>query len=86
MPSGSMARAPYSPGGKDADMRKALMLPGLLGLLAATAAVAGDDAKTGLVGKDAPELQTREWINSDGRTAIADFKGEVVLIEQWKTG
>ena len=67
-------------------MRKALMLSGLLGLLAVTATVAAQEAKTSLVGKDAPELQTREWINSDGRTAIADFKGEVVLIEQWKTG
>jgi hypothetical protein len=38
-----------------------------------------------LVGEDAPELQTREWINSDGRTQISDFKGEVVLIEAWAT-
>ncbi|MCK6479875.1 MAG: hypothetical protein L6R43_06925 [Planctomycetes bacterium] len=38
-----------------------------------------------LVGQDAPEIQTKEWINGDGRSAIADFKGEVVLIEAWAT-
>ena len=67
-------------------MRRTLILPGLLGLLAAGVAIAGDEPKTGLVGQEAPELGTKEWINSDGRTSIADFKGEVVLIEQWKTG
>lgn len=38
-----------------------------------------------LVGKDAPEIQTKEWIGSDGRTTLADFKGEAVLIEAWAT-
>ncbi len=62
-----------------------------LGWLAAALLLAGavpalaQEAKTSLVGKDAPELSTTEWINSDGRTSIADFKGEVVLIEAWKT-
>lgn len=64
-------------------MRHAWMAAGLL--LLAGAAVAQDQSKS-LVGKDAPELQTKEWINSDGRTTLADMRGEVVLIESWKTG
>jgi hypothetical protein len=66
-------------------MNRAWMAAGLLSLCAgATAAVAMDGAGPN-VGKEAPELQTREWINSDGRTTLADLKGEVVLVEGWKT-
>ena len=58
-----------------------IALAGSVGLVSAAAAQEG----AALVGKDAPDIQTKEWINSDGRTAIADFKGEVVLIESWAT-
>jgi hypothetical protein len=65
-------------------MRKAWWAAGLL-LFAGAAAVAQEQSKSH-VGKEPPELQTKEWINSDGRTTLADFRGEVVLIEGWKTG
>ena len=58
-----------------------------LALLAlAVPAVSAEDDKQPNVGKEPPELQTREWINSDGRTTFADLKGEVVLVAAWKTG
>jgi len=64
-------------------MKRTPILAGLLSLLAgATVALALDGPN---VGKEAPELQTKEWINSDGRTTLADFRGEVVLVEGWKT-
>lgn len=66
-------------------MKRAWLAAGLVALAAGGLALA-QESKEGIVGKDAPELQTREWINNNGRTAIADFKGEVVFIEQWKTG
>ena len=66
-------------------MRSSWIAAGALALVAGTAAIAGVGDGP-LVGKDAPELQTREWINSDGRTNLASMKGEVVLIEGWKTG
>jgi hypothetical protein len=58
------------------------------GLLALTgpAVFAGDSTAQPDVGKDAPELQTKEWINSEGRTTLADMKGEVVVLANWKTG
>lgn len=37
------------------------------------------------VGELAPEIEVREWINGDGRTSLADFRGEVVLLEFWGT-
>lgn len=33
----------------------------------------------------APEIQVGDWINGDGRTDLADYKGEVVLLEFWQT-
>jgi hypothetical protein len=67
-------------------MKRFLLLA--LGLLAlGTPAVNALDGGSGPnVGKDAPELQTKEWINSEGLTALADMKGQVVLIASWKTG
>jgi hypothetical protein len=38
-----------------------------------------------LVGQDAPEIQTSDWLGSDGRTRIADYRGEVVLLEAFAT-
>jgi hypothetical protein len=65
-------------------MRKLWLAVGLLGLAGSTVS-AGEDMQPN-VGKDAPELQTREWINSDGRNSLADLKGEVVVVAAWKTG
>jgi hypothetical protein len=67
-------------------MQRAWWLAGALLLVGATAGVATAlEEPTELVGKDAPEISTKEWINSDGRTTIADFKGEVILLEQFAT-
>src|SRR5262245_11847810 len=52
-------------------------------VLAIVAAVALGD--TSLAGKPAPEIQATDWIHGDGRTSLADFRGEVVLLEFWKT-
>ncbi len=66
-------------------MRRYLLPLGLLALIGP--AVSAEDSKMSPdVGKDAPELQTKEWINSEGRTSFADTKGEVVLVAAWKTG
>jgi len=52
--------------------------------LAATSGVfAAGDAS--LMGQDAPAIDTKEFIQSDGRTAVADFKGEVLFIECFAT-
>jgi thiol-disulfide isomerase/thioredoxin len=51
-------------------------------LVIVAAAVAGDGP---LVGKEAPEIQATEWIHGDGRVALADFRGQVVILEFWKT-
>lgn len=51
-------------------------------LLVAAARAVGDAT---LTGRPAPEIQAKEWIHGDGRTTLADFKGEVVLLEFWKT-
>jgi thiol-disulfide isomerase/thioredoxin len=41
-------------------------------------------ADSSLAGRPAPEIQAAEWIHGDGRTTLADFRGEVVLLEFWK--
>ena len=46
------------------------------------AAFAFGDAS--LAGKPAPEIQATGWLHGDGRTSLADFRGEVVLLEFWK--
>jgi hypothetical protein len=38
-----------------------------------------------IVGQDAPAIETKEFLQSDGRTQIADFKGEVLYIECFAT-
>jgi len=50
--------------------------------LLAAAQAAGDAT---LAGRPAPEIQATDWIHGDGRTTLADFKGDVVLLEFWKT-
>lgn len=61
-----------------------------LSLIAVAAVVAGaaalfaaDDPK--IAGQDAPAITTTEFLNSDGRTNVADFKGEVLFIECFAT-
>ena len=66
-------------------MKRAWLAAGLLSLCAGATSTFALDGEGPNVGKEAPELQTKEWINSDGRTTLADFKGEVVLVEGWKT-
>ena len=38
-----------------------------------------------ILGQDAPAISTTEFLQSDGRTQIADFKGEVVFLECFAT-
>jgi thiol-disulfide isomerase/thioredoxin len=60
-------------------------------LLAAASPAAWPQEKTSdvptaaAVGRPAPEIQVTDWIGGDGRTALADFRGEVVLLEFWAT-
>mgnify|MGYP001227890671 CR=1 FL=1 len=42
-------------------------------------------AGNSFMGEAAPEIQVGDWINGDGRTDLADYKGEVVLLEFWQT-
>ena len=37
------------------------------------------------MGKEAPAIQVGDWINGDGLTEVEDYRGEVVLLEFWKT-
>jgi hypothetical protein len=65
----------------------ALVAVGALGVFGATGVFAGDapPAAAALVGKDAPAIDTKEFLQSDGRTQVADFKGEVLFIECFAT-
>lgn len=56
------------------------------GLLLLGAAAVAQEGGVSSPGGTTPEIQIKEWINSDGRTSLADFRGELVLIESWKTG
>jgi hypothetical protein len=38
-----------------------------------------------LVGQVPEEIQVSDWMNSDGRTRLADFRGEVLLVKAWGT-
>ena len=63
-------------------MKAIAWLAGALLLAGASTALAQEKS---LVGENAPEIQTKEWINSDGRTAVGDYKGEVLLLEEFAT-
>jgi hypothetical protein len=68
-------------------MKRTLWTAGLLALAGAAGAVLPASAGEGtIVGQEAPEISTKEWINSQGRTRLADMRGEVVFIASWKTG
>jgi thiol-disulfide isomerase/thioredoxin len=60
-----------------------------IALLTATDAFAHGDSACAkedcLVGKEAPEIETSQWLGSDGRTRLADLKGQVVLVEVFAT-
>jgi hypothetical protein len=65
---------------------RALALTVVLGaavIAAATGVFAADEPK--ILGQDAPAIDTKDFIQSDGRTAVADFKGEVLFIECFAT-
>lgn len=83
-PRGETGTGPCPMGAKGTHMKRTWLALALLAL--AGPAISAEDDKQPNVGKEAPELQTREWINSDGRTTLADLKGEVVLVAAWKTG
>jgi hypothetical protein len=55
----------------------AAVVAGASGVLAA-----GDPS---ILGKDAPAISTQEFLQCDGRTQIADYKGEVVFLECFAT-
>jgi len=63
-------------------MGRAWWVAPVLVLASAGSALAQDK---NLVGQEAPEIQTKEWIGSVGRNQIADYKGEVVLLEAFAT-
>jgi hypothetical protein len=65
-------------------MRTRIIGAGILAIAAGWAAAA-EDGTAALVGKTAPEITVSDWINGDGRTTLKDFRGEVVLLEFWKT-
>ena len=46
-------------------------------------AIAGEE--TSLVGMDAPAITTTDFLQSKGRTSVADFKGEVLMVECFAT-
>ena len=63
-------------------MSRLLTTAAVLALGALTVRAVADG---GAVGQPAPEIQIGDWIMGDGRIQLADFKGEVVLLEFWKT-
>lgn len=55
-------------------------------LLAGTAsAVSGGEDETAEVGRPAPEIRVSDWIGGDGRSSLADFRGDVVLLVFFRT-
>lgn len=43
------------------------------------------DPEPAAVGRAAPEIQVTDWIDGDGRSSLADFRGDVVLVALWAT-
>ncbi len=66
-----------------------LALAGLVGVLAWSGAATGGEAPNVVgkrVGSEVADIQINGWLgNTDGRTTIADHKGEVVMVELWAT-
>jgi hypothetical protein len=61
----------------------ALAAIGAVGVVAASGVFAAEEKS--IVGQDAPAIETKEFLQSDGRTQVADFKGEVLYIECFAT-
>jgi thiol-disulfide isomerase/thioredoxin len=53
--------------------------------LALVTTLSGAAQEASLVGQAAPELTTKEFLGSDGRTRVADYKGQVLLVEKFAT-
>jgi hypothetical protein len=71
-------------------MKRAFVVATLFLALAAPLAATGQETKdappaVAAEGRLAPEIFVSHWIGGDGRTSIADFRGEVVLLEFWGT-
>jgi hypothetical protein len=64
---------------------RALVLTLALGAAAIAAMTNVFAADKSILGQDAPAISTKEFRNSDGRTSVADFKGEVLFIECFAT-
>ena len=63
-------------------MRNLILATGLAVLLGVGAPIASAGGNS-FQGKLAPEIRPSGWIGGDGRTSLADFRGEVVLLEFW---
>jgi hypothetical protein len=66
-------------------MNKPLLLAGLALSFAFAVPVALSQEKSAMVGSPAPAIHVTDWINGDGRQSLEDFRGDVVVLEFWKT-
>jgi thiol-disulfide isomerase/thioredoxin len=57
----------------------------VLAALAFAVLVSAAAGQASLEGQTAPEIQAKDFVHGDGRTTLADFRGQVVLLEFWKT-
>ncbi len=65
-------------------MRRTLLAAALASLMALALPPGGDPVLAQGDGP-APEVRIDAWINGDGRTALTDYRGDVVLLEFWQT-
>jgi hypothetical protein len=63
-------------------MKRALVAAALLALLGGAASAFDEPSSSP---QSAGDIQAQAWINSDGRKSLADFRGEVVLVDIWST-
>lgn len=73
-------------------MRRVRIVSAALSLIAAAALAAPLSARSedgapavAAKGRPAPAFEAADWIGGDGRTKLADFRGEVVLLVFWTT-
>ncbi len=64
---------------------RSLMIASGMAVLVGAGAMALAGTGNSFIGKKAPEIRPTDWIGGDGRTSLADFKGEVVMLEFWST-
>jgi len=62
-------------------MRHSMLAAGLALVIGvgASMATAGNPFR----GKEAPPIKPNSWVGSNGRSSLADYKGEVVLLDFW---